>query len=146
MTQRTFKARRPLSAAQQLADLKGSASGLGTGNVGRLHWSFEARPTPISRTYSVNLTYRLGSRPRVVVVKPDLVDIAGGRALPHVYGQRPPSLCLYLPWTGEWAPHKLLSKTIVPWTHLWLFYFEEWVRTGEWRGGGVHPHRERTAA
>jgi hypothetical protein len=32
-----------------------------------------------------------------------------------------------------------LDQTIVPWAALWLFFFEEWLATDEWKGGGVHP-------
>ncbi len=32
-----------------------------------------------------------------------------------------------------------LDQTIVPWTALWLFYFEEWLESNEWKGGGEHP-------
>lgn len=32
-----------------------------------------------------------------------------------------------------------LDLTVVPWTSLWLFYFEDWLDSGEWRGGGMHP-------
>ncbi|AIQ89412.1 protein of unassigned function [Methylobacterium oryzae CBMB20] len=32
----------------------------------------------------------------------------------------------------------LLGRTIVPWAILWLWFFEDWLATGEWRGGGVH--------
>lgn len=140
-----FKARRPLTAAEQYASLGGSASFPGSGGVrmGHLHWTFEARPTPVSRTYSVDLNYRPGSPPRVVVVKPDIVALADGRRLPHVYEQSPPRLCLYLSSTGEWAPHKLLSHTVIPWACIWLFYFEDWLLTDNWRGGGVHPGAEQ---
>jgi hypothetical protein len=27
----------------------------------------------------------------------------------------------------------------VPWAYLWLFYFEHWLATDEWQGGGKHP-------
>jgi hypothetical protein len=33
----------------------------------------------------------------------------------------------------------LIDQTFVPWTALWLFYFEDWLTTNEWRGGGEHP-------
>ena len=37
-----------------------------------------------------------------------------------------------------------LDQTIVPWTALWLLYFEEWLFSDEWAGGGVYPAvRER---
>jgi hypothetical protein len=32
-----------------------------------------------------------------------------------------------------------IADTIVPWLILWLFYYEIWHVTGEWKGGGVHP-------
>ena len=32
-----------------------------------------------------------------------------------------------------------IDQTIVPWTALWLFYFEEWLFSDEWKGGGEHP-------
>jgi hypothetical protein len=48
-------------------------------------------------------------------------------------------LCLYLPSADEWMPTQLIAETIVPWTSLWLFYYETWHATGEWLGGGDHP-------
>jgi hypothetical protein len=32
-----------------------------------------------------------------------------------------------------------IDLTIVPWAMLWLFYFEEWLSSSDWKGGGVHP-------
>jgi hypothetical protein len=32
-----------------------------------------------------------------------------------------------------------LDQTVVPWATLWLFYFEEWLRSDDWKGGGMHP-------
>ena len=29
-----------------------------------------------------------------------------------------------------------LDQTVVPWTSLWLFYFEDWLSSDEWKGGG----------
>jgi hypothetical protein len=49
-----------------------------------------------------------------------------------------------LPKAGEWNSSRFISETIVPWTSLWLFYFEEWLLSDEWKGGGVHPpHKDR---
>lgn len=78
----------------------------------------------------------------MIVVAPDLAALAEGRALPHVYEQRPPKLCLYLPRTGEWHEGKRIVDTIVPWSILWLFCFEDWLFSGEWAGGGQHPKVE----
>ncbi len=33
----------------------------------------------------------------------------------------------------------LISETIVGWAALWLFYFEEWLVSNVWAGGGEHP-------
>ena len=32
-----------------------------------------------------------------------------------------------------------LDETVVPWAALWLFYFEEWLVSDKWKGGGAHP-------
>jgi hypothetical protein len=32
-----------------------------------------------------------------------------------------------------------IDQTIVPWAALWLFYFEEWLSSDQWKGGGEHP-------
>ncbi|MGH8092034.1 MAG: hypothetical protein ACREIF_00990 [Chthoniobacterales bacterium] len=32
-----------------------------------------------------------------------------------------------------------LADTIVPWTSRWLYFYEIWLATGEWMGGGI-PH------
>jgi hypothetical protein len=98
-----------------------------------------ASPTPFSRRYGLRIDYRHGRVPRVFVEHPNLVALADGRRLPHVYAQQPPRLCLYLPGTGEWTSAMRLDQTIVPWAFLWLFYFEEWLVSNEWKGGGMHP-------
>jgi hypothetical protein len=107
--------------------------------MGRLTWEFDARPLPISRSYRLRIQYREGGTPDVVVIAPDLQVLAEGRTLPHVYEENPTRICLYMPGTGEWNPDKRIVGTIVPWAVLWLFYFEDWLITGEWSGGGEHP-------
>jgi len=37
-----------------------------------------------------------------------------------------------------------IDQTIVPWAVLWLFYYEEWLVSDRWKGGGEHPP-ERTS-
>ena len=76
---------------------------------------------------------------RRFIESPDLKLLAGGRRLPHVYQQDPPRLCLYRPRTYEWQPWMRIDSTIVPWAILWLFYFEEWLVSDDWKGGGEHP-------
>jgi hypothetical protein len=132
---------RPLTAAQQFHLLRNSqlVSGAGVLLPGELRWSYEARPTSFSRSYELELRYRQGGRPRTFVRNPDLTALAQGQRLPHVYSEDPVELCLYLPRAREWAPWMPLDSSVVPWSALWLYYFEDWLATGDWQGGGMHP-------
>lgn len=132
---------RGLTAAQQLFNLKrpGVPDGTGTLRRGHLTWVGDLTPSAFSRTYKVRIEYRVGAAPRVYVDEPNLVLLAGGRSLPHVYEQSPTRLCLYHPDYGEWHDGLLISQTMIPWTMLWLHFFEGWLASGEWEGGGEHP-------
>ena|SRR5215469_5562689 len=131
----------PFTAVQQLVNLKSNpiSAGVGSVRLGKLTWQFTAQPDPLSRVYSVLIEYQQGGAPKVYVREPDLSALADGRKLPHVYHQNPPQLCLYLPGTGEWSPSKRISETVVPWTFLWLWYFEELLASDVCKGGGMHP-------
>jgi len=37
----------------------------------------------------------------------------------------------------------MLIETVIPWSFLWLFYFEEWLVSDVWSGGGVHAEATR---
>lgn len=130
-----------LTAAQQMLSLKHGSVSRGQGSLrrGLLTWEFIAQPTPLSREYRIRIRFQQGDVPEVHVLSPDLNALADGRRLPHVYEQKPPRLCLYLPREREWTSTMKIADTIVPWTHLWLFYFEQWLVSNEWQGGGRHP-------
>ena len=117
-----------LSLPQQFLFLNASKTVGGDGvlHPRRLEWCFDAQPTPLSRNYRVKLVLEPGDTPDVSVVDPDLRILSGERDLPHIY-HNPDRLCLYLPGTGQWDASKRLDLTIVPWAHLWLVYFEEWL-------------------
>jgi hypothetical protein len=134
---------RNLNLAQQLFSLRRMyPKGKGAITHPELIWQDQLVPTPLSRSYCTAVTYRFGSAPRTHVLSPSLVELAGGRRIPHLYSQKDQWLCLYLPGTGAWNSSKFISKTIIPWALLWFFYFEEWLLSGEWKGGGVHPPSE----
>ena len=137
--------RKPLTATQQFINLRGNpvCAGDGTLRAGRLIWRYQTSPTPLSREYSVRIEYRHGGMPDVFIDEPDLTILADGRKLPHVYKQKPTKLCLYLPRTGEWRSFMRIDQTVVPWAALWLFYFEEWLASNAWKGGGEHPAKPR---
>ena len=132
-----------LNLAQQLFSLRRFYSeGKGTIRHPVLMWENQLAPTPLSRTYSTAVKYQLGLPPRTYVLNPSLIELASGRRVPHLYSQVEQRLCLYLPNAGEWNSSKFISETIIPWTLLWLFYFEEWLLSDEWKGGGIHPPRK----
>jgi hypothetical protein len=77
----------------------------------------------------------------MMVLSPDLKKLANGRTLPHVYSSRGTGtqLCLWQPRYEEWDWSMKLTQTYVPWSVEWLFYYEHWLDTNEWLGGGEHP-------
>lgn len=109
---------------------------------GELVWRGRLTPTPVSAMYTVQIEYRLSKNPDVTVCEPQLQDRDGERP-PHLYRRCPRNprdrLCLYLPSANEWHGGMLLADTVVPWASEWLLYYEIWLATGEWCGGGIHP-------
>lgn len=83
--------------------------------------------------YKIKIRYRGSLSPYVTVLSPKLVENP-----PHVYpeGKR---LCLYHPDNYRWTINKLIAKEIVPWTAAWIYFYEYWLRTGEWIGPEA-PH------
>ena len=95
----------------------------------------------MSREYEIEIEYKQSDVPKVRVLQPNLIELAGDRDIPHVY-RDPLRLCLYLPRKRQWHAGLRIDQTIVPWTILWLYYFEEWLATDEWKGEGEHPDPE----
>ena len=119
---------------------------------------WEGPLTPIMRPYRIRVTYfrrRLFESwsltnvyAAVQVVDPVIgLDPRGtGDWPPHIYFNKadphPPRLCLYDPKERYWNPEEYIAETIIPWASDWLFFFEAWLATGEWEGGGRHPERK----
>lgn len=98
-------------------------------------WTYQLQPRPSSPFYHFKITYSK-NRPRVYVV--DKLELADGQLrLPHVYSHEKQQLCLYLPNGREWNATMPITM-IVPWISRWLYFYESWVVTGEWQGGGMH--------
>ena len=93
------------------------------------------RPALLTAAYEVRIEYRAGSWPRVFVVEPELTARSESEPVPHVYGQNEP--CLFVP--GGWQGDRIIALTIIPGLSWWLMFYESWMVTGEWLGGGVHP-------
>lgn len=125
--------------------------GLATANVqiigGReLQYRFSIAPSVYGRVYDCLLRMRPDSRePEILVLRPSLAALADGQPIPHTYWHDGPGtkLCLWWPKQREWMPRMKLTDTCIPWTAEWLWYFEDWLATGEWNGGGEHPPPKR---
>jgi hypothetical protein len=116
---------------------------------------WEGALTPICQTYRVRLVYFSRryfdgwnlDNPyiSIFVVDPPIGPYPRRTGEPpqHVYrlGHPPefPRLCVYDPIDDDWCPTEYIVDRIIPWTIKWLFFHEEWVASGEWKGGGRHP-------
>ena len=101
-------------------------------------WIGNIRPTPLSREYTVKIEFHHGRKPSITVLSPKLELAEGKKRLPHTYICG--SLCLYTPDRGEWHAGLSLASTIVPWTAMWLYYYEIWLITGKWHGDEKDPY------
>jgi len=109
-----------------------------------LIWVGMITPTPLSGTYKVKLQYKRGAFIHVFVLEPKLKLPDGATTLPHVYSTPRQQLCLYYPKDNEWHTGMFYVKSLIPWTSEWLFHYEIWVGTGEWKGGGI-DHEQQPA-
>lgn len=92
-------------------------------------WEGEVQPFWYTNKYTLCLNYERLWPPRIWVVNPDFSTLKG---LPHVYaGNR---LCLYHPSDWSWKSSCNITDTIIRWAQMWLVYFEDYLRTGIWRG------------
>lgn len=100
-------------------------------------WLFNVTPTAISDTYTLKMVYDEPFLPNIYVVSPKPLTLAkGAEKLPHTYDTKKQWLCLFKPNSGEWNSTMLIANTIVHWAIEWLYYYENWVYTGKWLGGG----------
>lgn len=91
------------------------------------------RPLPACREYQFRLEYRVPKKPKVWIEDPPLVRRSPDEPIPHTYGDDRP--CLFYP--SEFRSDQLLARTIIPWLMEWLVFYEAWLATGVWLGGGI---------
>lgn len=109
----------------------------------RLVCEGSVRPWDIGDLYAVRVEYDLnGRRPSVRVLSPALQRRDPNQPIPHMFSDG--TLCLHLP--EEWNANMTIAEKIVPWISIWLYYYEIWLFTGNWKGGGHEPHRRKSAA
>jgi hypothetical protein len=83
-------------------------------------------------------------QPRVQILRPLLEhhpEYEEG-PLPHAYRNTVepslPYLCLFSPEMQEWTLSDLVAHTTVFWAAEWLYFYEGWLVTKKWKGGGRH--------
>jgi len=96
-------------------------------------WKGTLQPREISPAYSILIEYNIGLVPEVWVINPELRYNA-----PHIYRNNH-SLCLWWPKEWRWSRSQDISRTVVPWAAIWLYYYELWLDTGEWQAPAA-PH------
>lgn len=97
-------------------------------------WTGQLTPTGMSDTYTIRVTYTPPRRPVVEVISPVLKERPGKRIKHTFPGNK---LCLHL--HEEWTANTIIATTVIKWAALWLFFYETWLITGEWEGGGHEP-------
>jgi hypothetical protein len=108
-----------------------------TDHAQRGRWIGTLQPTALSPLYTVEITYRVPSRPEIRVVAPQLKRRLGSERLPHVF--EGDEVCLHE--EHEWHGDCVIAETTVPWIAAWLYFYEVWLATGCWEGEGTHPKR-----
>lgn len=109
---------------------------------GDLHWHGTLQPDEHCRRYRVHVIHRAGGpipecyvidpTPRQLVQESRMPD----RPVPHVYRAAGDPLCLFF-GEREWNGSMPMARTTIPWISLWLRFFEIWLVTDTWEGGGV---------
>lgn len=79
----------------------------------------------------VEIRYEISYRPVIHVLCPKLSTWGELTRQPHTFRDGHQA--------HEWNGNKLIATTIIPWTCLWLAFYETWLDTGCWLGEGTHP-------
>lgn len=90
------------------------------------------QPTEASEVYHISIRYQPDTVPLVHVNSPKIDEDA-----PHLY--RNNSLCLFHPGIFDWHGGRTLARYVVPWTAVWLYFYEKWKELNVWLGPEV-PH------
>lgn len=108
---------------------------------GNLYWEQQVKPSEISREYTITVKYN-GINPEVYLYNQGIMKSKEDN-IPHCYKQfykdennEYVKICLFYPKYREWSSDMFISDTIIPWTIDWLYYYELWLITGKWLGGG----------
>lgn len=116
-----------------------SSNGSGKLEKNHFYWEFDIKPSDFSKVYRILFIWEFSKvSPRVYILNNEIHNVAKEKSIPHLYSQEQIRLCLYYPTYNEFSRSMSLCETIIPWTYWWLSYYEEWLFSGEWKGGGIH--------
>jgi hypothetical protein len=76
--------------------------------------------------YKLKITCSKDLPPKVFLIEPAITKPY------HLYNDG--SLCLYHPNNFNWGDDKSIAKDLIPWTYMWIYYYEMWLSTGIWYG------------
>ena len=90
--------------------------------------------------------------PEVYLIEPQNPPKYQNEEIPHNYGFKETQkgkgkkkrnnkflkICSFMP-REDWDSSMLIADTVVPWTVEWLMFYEIWLISGKWQGGGKHP-------
>ena len=95
--------------------------------------------------YRVRIDYQENKSPKVYMITPQ-IDMSNSLEI-HTFGmhyhsaykRNLPKLCLTYWDEDKWNNSILLTDSYIPWAIEWTEFYEIWLLTGKWHGGGVHP-------
>lgn len=119
--------------------------GLWRGTVTSLSAEYEVSVLFVLRQEQDGFEYDHAWFPEVRVLSPPVTrrPEAPDEPIPHVYREgidARPVLCLFDPAERGWWPDQFIAATTLPLVADWLRFYEAWVATGVWTGGG-REHR-----
>ena len=103
-----------------------------------LVWEGIIKPSPLSREYNIRiLCHGVKQRP-VVILYGDNLEGLERKDFPHKFRidkeNKEVKLCLH--FFDEFKFLQPITDTIIPWIQEWLYFYEIWLITDKWYGGG----------
>jgi hypothetical protein len=99
---------------------------------------FEGDMSPTASKFKYNLRIICSEKkfPKIFVTNITYEE----RRPEHLYEDN--SLCLFYPSANEYKQEDLIFPKLIDWTALWLYYYEIWLYTNEWYGGGISHNKK----
>lgn len=101
-------------------------------------------PSENSATYKVKIRYKVGKRPKALLLSPELKKY-DGKFPHHIYGwdNGNADLCVYCPMKKEWTSSMPIAESFIPWVSTWLNTYEYWLITGDWNYNEIKSNSEK---